>query len=446
MKIAEKATLRDYIESLDIACNEFSNANDFYNNINSVPEFSLQRATFEKDMEFLAEVSKILSIISSIISHPHISNKREEIVIRIEQARHLQQDAFRQVLQDSSLWKSRKGKMIPEQVYYYQHVDELRIYENQFIVLLVDLLDVEISKCNSFYLGKLPFAVAGDNIDFSPITTSIPQGDCALAIKRAEKLKRRIRFIKNTNFYKVVSQGKGISPVIKPTNILLKDRLYRACFKFYRQFVRYDDELALKEDIAKFASVITLKTLGDLGFTLTSAVDCENGGISDNRAIAPFFNGSTFNLSKNGFNATCGYNKDLNALFLTVDYDNIEGSKVSHLLAFDIEEENNFTFDCNDNFLTVDIFSVWNSFAWENNKKRLLAGDFNEKEMIKQWILSKITVILGDKEVYSKYCPVCKARSVDASDNGAVCSHCGSEYLFIDEQNSRVWLKKIRRV
>ena len=41
MKIAEKATLRDYIESLDIACNEFSNANDFYNNINSIPEFSL---------------------------------------------------------------------------------------------------------------------------------------------------------------------------------------------------------------------------------------------------------------------------------------------------------------------------------------------------------------------------------------------------------------------
>lgn len=473
MKIAEKATLRDYIESVDGICERFSDAREFYNNIDCVPDFSLQNIAFEKDMDFLDEVSKILSVISSIVSHPHLSNKREEIVIRIEQARQLQQDAFMRVMQDSSLWKDHGGKMVPENVYYYQYVDELRIYENQFIVLLVDLLDVEITKCNSFYVHKLPVAFAGANVDISPLTTSIPQDDCAIAIKRAEELKRRIRFIKNTYFYKVVSVGKGISPIIKPTNILLKDRLYRKCFKFYRKFVRYDGEHSLKEDLAKYASVIILKTFQSLGFTLSSITEgtfrvpvgvirklikrsgqkvsgglLENGEareIAVNRAIAPFFNGATFKFFNKGFNVECGYLPKEGAIWMNVDFEGKPLTKVSHLLMFDSGEED-YNIDAVEDFLTTDIFSIWNSFVWENNDKRILSGDFNEKEMIKRWILSKITVISGDREVHSKYCPVCKVKSVEPNGDNAVCLNCNSEYLFLGDSENRIWIRKIRRV
>ena len=52
MKIAEKATLRDYIESVDAICERFADARDFYDRIEQVPEFSLQHIAFEKDMEF----------------------------------------------------------------------------------------------------------------------------------------------------------------------------------------------------------------------------------------------------------------------------------------------------------------------------------------------------------------------------------------------------------
>lgn len=471
MKIAEKATLRDYIESVDAICERFADARDFYDRIEQVPEFSLQHIAFEKDMEFLKEVSKLLAIISSIIAHPHLSNKREDIVIRVEQARQIQQDAFRKVLQDSSLWKQRKGKMIPENVYYYQHVDELRIYENQFIVLLVDLLYVEIARSNTFYVRKLPKVDAGLNVEINPMFTSVAPKDTAEAIKLSASLLRRITFIKNTPFYKIVSQGKGISPVIKPTNILTKDRLYNKCFKFYRKFVRYSDEVSLKEDLAKYASVIILKTLGELGFEISSVKEgsfrvplgvvrqlmsrshqkisaglleeSNSSEIAVNRAIAPFFNGATFLFSGKGFNLECGYMQNEKAIWLNVDY-NGEG-RVSHLLAFDGGEEN-FKIESQEDFLTTDIFSIWNSFVWENNGKRLLLGDYNEKEMIKQWLLSKITLITGDKEVYSKYCPVCKQKTVDVDEKSGHCSLCDAQYLFVDEQSEKIWLRKIRRV
>lgn len=473
MKIAEQATLRDYVESVDRICEKFLNARQFYKNISLVPDFSLQNIAFEKDMEFLKEVSSVLSVITSIIAHPHISNKREEIVIRIEQARQIQQDAFRQVLMDSSLWKEHNGRMVPEEVYYYQHVDELRIYENQFICMLIDLLDIELAKCNSFYVLKLPNVDAGLNVDFAPLSTSISPENCALAIKRAEELRRRVRFIKNTNFYKVVSKGKGISKIIKPTNILLKDRLYRKCFKFYRQFVRYENQQTLKEDMAKYASVIVLKVLGDLGFNLTSVAEGryrlptgvirklvkrsgqkivngvieseEDNEIAVNRAIAPFFNGATFKFEKNGFNIVCSYMPQEQGIRLDVKYGELEG--VSHVLLFDGGEDN-FTVNGGEDFLTVDIFSIWNSFVWENKRKRLLKGDYNEVEMIKQWILSKLTVIVGDKDVYAKYCPACKNKSVEVHENGGLCADCGAIFTYISEleNTSKIWLKKIRRV
>ena len=52
---------------------------------------------------------------------------------------------FLKTMQDASLWKHNKdNEMIPEQVHYYQNVDELRIYENIFIMALIYLDNIAI--------------------------------------------------------------------------------------------------------------------------------------------------------------------------------------------------------------------------------------------------------------------------------------------------------------
>lgn len=477
MKIAEKATLCDYIDSVDLICEKFEDARNFYEHLDKVPDFSLQSTAYKSDMNFLQEVNKVLSIIVSIIAHPHIANKREDIIIRIEQAPQIQTDAFKRVLQDSSLWKNHKGKMLPEKVHHHQYVDQLKIYENQFIVLLVDLLDVELSKSNAFYLQKLPDVAPGDNVFVKPLHSSISQEDSAVAIKLTENLKRKLRYIKNSFFYKVVSEGKGISGVIKPTNILLKDRLYRACYRFYLSFVRYQTDEALRQDLAKYASVMILKCFKKAGFKLNAITEGkfrvpeglirkllkrgentfngvfvdndESGEIFVNRTIAPFFNGATFVFENDYFLAECSYLAENSAISLQVKLKN-NNTVTSHVLLFD-NGEKDIAFTSLSDFTSCELFSIWNSYAVEGEQVRLLKGDFNEIEMIDNWILSKFTVITGDKDIYSRYCPVCKAQSVSQDESGVCsCALCSTEYFAIDENDDsdivKFWLSKVRRV
>ena len=155
MRFIETQKLNDYIDSVDhILAND--SLRSAYAKIESVVTASLQGFSIDGDREFLKEVSYVLNVIISIIYHPHIANKREEVVIRIEQAQAIDEEAFRRILTDSSLWKQHGLKMVPEEVHYYQHIDELRIYENRFIGMLISIIDKELSRFSTFYLNKLP--------------------------------------------------------------------------------------------------------------------------------------------------------------------------------------------------------------------------------------------------------------------------------------------------
>ena len=144
MRFVETAKLNDYI-LLAKRLMKYESPRSAYAEIEKLETESMQSFSIESDRAFLKEVSSVLNVIISIIYHPHIANKREEVVIRIEQAQQISEEAFRQILADSRLWKSHGMKMIPEEVYHYQHIDELRIYENRFIGLLISLIDKALS-------------------------------------------------------------------------------------------------------------------------------------------------------------------------------------------------------------------------------------------------------------------------------------------------------------
>ena len=100
MRIIEEANLKNYIKQFKKFTTEYNTPELFYENIHKMSDVSLQSFSYEKDMEFFDESSYVLSVIISIISHPHISNKREEIVLRADQAQNISVDAFQRVLQE----------------------------------------------------------------------------------------------------------------------------------------------------------------------------------------------------------------------------------------------------------------------------------------------------------------------------------------------------------
>ncbi len=425
MRFVETAKLNDYI-LLAKRLMKYESPRSAYAEIEKLEAESIQSFSIESDRAFLREVSSVLNVIISIIYHPHIANKREEVVIRIEQAQQISEEAFRQILADSRLWKSHGVKMIPEEVYHYQHIDELRIYENRFIGLLISLIDKELSRYSAFYLSKLPA--------LKYMSVSLDDPAIGEIIQDIDRLKRKSQFLKNTYFYREVMKGKPISRKIQPTNILVKDRLYCYCYKFYRKFVRYEDVNETKRDLAMYYTLLILKEIKKQGFTLTKL---ENQKKPDNRLV--FENGDFIIL----LGATG--NEDLR---LTVVWKKLPRIKAEHLLIFRVDSESRITSDDVKNYekySTVESVSLWDlSYAGVASHGII---DFDvEEHLVRTWLDTKLTTAPIDIAIYEKYCPVCRSKDNELTDGRRVCAACGSEYAFArDGERDLVWFSKIRK-
>lgn len=420
MRFIETKKLNDYI----IEAGSFFEdglTEDFSKRLNSLKSVSLQNFSVENDRNFLREISSVLNVIVSIIYHPHISNKREEVIIRIEQAQQVGQEDFLATIKDGRLWKKHDIRMIPEEVYHYQHEDELRIYENRFIGFLIDLIDRELAKFSTFYLSRLP--------TLSSFDEALDSKQIGSVIVEIDRLRRKTQFIKNTHFYKEVSKGKPISSKIQPTNILLKDRLYRFCFKFYKSVVRYEDISAAKQDLRSYYTILLFKVLRNKGFEL---VHSEQGRYA-------FENPDFSILLENVYDS---------GLVINVSCHSISECATKHFLGFCVESERqglDVGGDSLNEYEGVELISLWDICYADAG---VLSGFHNgtEEQLIEEWLETKISKIATDKKVYKKYCPVCRSRGVDATDGIYTCPSCTSRYMFDEsDEEGNVWFRKIRR-
>ena len=155
MRLVEIKKLNDFIAAAGRDIN-LASLPDMFEKSDTESPISLQGEAIVLDRDYIKELTSLLNVIITIIHNPHIANKGEDVIVRIEQANALGTDEFRQVLLDSKLWKRHGAKMIPEEVHFRRYTDELRIYENRFIVYLIDLIERDISTYSTFYLSMLP--------------------------------------------------------------------------------------------------------------------------------------------------------------------------------------------------------------------------------------------------------------------------------------------------
>lgn len=418
MRFVEINKLSEFIE----ASRELVEKNDVYeifSSIDSTAPVSLQSEAILSDKDYLKELTSLLNVIVSIISHPHLTNKGEEVILRAEQANALGNEEFRQVLRDTKLWKRHKERMVPEEVHYHQQIDELRIYENRFITFLVDAIERELSGYSGFYLKKLPTVRGGmEELDSGEV------GDVILTVDR---LQRKIQYIKNTYFYKVVSVGKPLTGRIQPTNILTKDRLYRHCFKFYRSFIRYADIWELCAELRIYYVLAILKELKKRGFELDEHSHKDDG---------------ILRLRRSGMKISLEVCEDI-AVRLTVQPLGVSDG-ANHLLIFGAGGGKHppVSYSSND-YDTVELISLWELSTVGKKGESLCAG---EQTLVSEWIQSKITTVSLDRRIYEKYCPACGARGIEHGGEILRCRRCRSEYSFIGgDGTEKVWFRKIRK-
>lgn len=411
MRIIEERRLKDITNIINEYQKKSENIISFYKNINKIKLESLQELYSEKNNEFFDDVSFVLDAITSIIAKPHISNKTEDIILRSDIAGHISNEAFQMCYKEPSLWKEKDFEMVPEYVHHFQYTDNIKIYENIFIGMLIDLIDIEVNTFLEMYESLIP------SID----ETMELREDKTIEelIQYAKKLDRRLRYIKGTNFYKEVSKESLRGHVITPTNILTKDRLYNYCFKFYKKFIQYTDYEALLNDLKKYYLVLIIKNFKERKFVL----DEKTTDLSD-----VYFNTNDFNINVNI--------KD-DYIKFTVEYKNIKS--VTNIYIDLNEETKDLNLDGDFNYL-LKIYNIKNL----DNNHLVFHNPKLEQELIDYIISESIKTYTGKKELYTTYCPVCKSKEIENKKNLYICSSCNSMYLFKDKNT--IWFKKIRRL
>ncbi len=394
-----------------------------YAHVESAGNFSLQKISYAEDCAYLKEVLSLLSIISSIVAKPHVSTKREEIFARLEQAGQLSADDFKRVCRDGSLWKRRGAKMIPEELYYFRNEDEICIYENRFIVLLINLVSKEITERKRVYGERLPRIDGG--------TVTLNAGEIGTALNYVRDVEKRVSYLKNTDFYKIVGREKPLQGKITPTNILLKDLKYRACFKFYNGFLKYACEGEEADDMRSLSLIYILKALQKLGFDFKKGKKANEYVARDKTFLLKF------DFSKKGavlLDVTHKKSKQ------TVKYALFTGGEPSADIAnFSLSDEGKA-------YCSLEVFSEWARKDGVTGELLSHSGQ-TEEEMIFAWLASTMQLVRTDTAAYKKYCPSCGANGVFENDGMFTCTNCGTQYTFVENATDKnvIRICKLRR-
>lgn len=425
MRIIEESKLKKNISQL----NNYKKANklvkDYYNNLDSLKLTSLQSLSYDQDIAFFDEVSFILNVIASIISHPHLSNKGEDIVIRSELAGHISVDSFQRMFKEPSFWKEKDLEMKPEYVHHYQYTDEIKIFENIFIGMIIKLIDQELNEYSNFYNQLIP-SIEDNNLD-----ELLENEDTEIALNKLQVLQRKVRYIKNTYFYKEVSKVKLLLKNIQPTNILVKDRLYNYCYRFYKKFIQYVDQDSLIVDFSNYYYGLVIKALKKKGFSLEK-------GKSKVQAYDCLY------LSKDKYYAQVKLEQKKARILLQIGLKEQRDLALHCLILSPKRDyENNSEF-IESNALTNSYATLWNIKEDSDLGHFVFKNVVKEKDIAQYFVNSKLEERHIKQNMFTKYCPVCKSSHLEEDNNIYTCLDCDSKYMFIEEDLA--WFLKLRRL
>ena len=409
MKIIEELKLKDTIEYISRFEAKHQTLNNIYQYVGELNLFSLQGMNYQFDKSFFDEISFVLSVIITIIKHPHIASYDIDEIIRADLAGHIENDSFQMVFKDPKLWKDKENEMIPEEVYYHEHVDEIKIYENIFIGMLINLIEQDLKKTHEFYISLLPTLSATKQL--------ITNEEVKYAINKCEKELKKIRYIKETFFFKQIKKCNLNLRRIIPTNILLKDRLYNYCFKFYKKFIRYEDKETLHHDFTKYYFYLLLQQLKKRKAVLVKAVD------------------NSLCLNLGGFEIEINKQDQLPLIKLNISAGGFN-NEVNLICLFDHAEHTNLELPSGDGYI-VDIWNLYNTDGERLNKMAL-----SEQRLISLFLDNALLKAEADPEIYTKICPVCKNHSLSVENDIYECDHCGTKYVFVDDKH--IWFLRTR--
>ena len=441
MKLSEERYLKKSIREIRRLAKEQLYINSFYSNLDVLSDKSIQDLSFTNDVKFFNSINFILSVITSIVVRPHIANKREEVIIRSDLVSSFPSESFQLTMQDPSLWKIKDYEYYPEYLHYFQNVDELNIYENRFICMVIDLIDEELRKMSEFY-SLLILSLDDKNI------LSGEEDYVNEAFKKINILEKRLKKIKSTYFYRFISKTNTKILHVVPSNILLKDRLYNYCFKFYKKMVGYTNKELLYIDFASYYFVILLKILKKNEFKLSRSTSKEVVFLKNKLHFAEpiIFSNSQFKIELKMLDRKYidikVINKDLNEIVSN----NLLLVEPKLTLNVNVDDINSLSSTV---YSSIEYITPWNrGYIDEDKNKSIRQNTMDEFSLMEQCLFDKMKVVKGSKDIYSKFCPLCRSKGLEENEDTNIytCSSCSSSYIIYEkDEEEYLWFINYRR-
>ena len=428
------------------------------------------QTSYDCDAELIKAklIRKMTDKIMAIIREPHIVATTNEIVTRAELAGHLSHESFAQTMRDPQLWREKEGSMAPESIHTIETVDTINIYENQFICMLLDVLEDEIKlllsdiiplveslqdhferTAKTFGTSSIFEAYANKKGPFEPFMLS--NGDAhEELLMLCEKLSKRIKHLKATEFYKVAS-NKRFNRAVMPTNILLHDPRYNFCYKNYLTSFRNDKDPFAEDDL--YYNYVTA--------LVCHALNAKEGWVIANQPKIAFgadrrLELQSLRIRKGNFSFYVRFDDENNGVEFKTAYlggkrEGVEKRNVRYywLLSHMYNEKNAKVVEAKleelrKGYDDVILVTAKNAERKFGNVANLSYYRDNVGAVIDNMLTSMMMIFDVKTGLYDSQCPFCGGEDVLYSGSNYICGRCGSEYSIYHQTNrDLVWLTKI---
>lgn len=415
MRYIIEGLLEDNIKKI----NNIKTLDEFYLKSSKVNLKSIQKSNILFDEEMILEFKRIIDIIISIIYKPAISSKNIDTIIPSFKAYELKEEDYRLTLQDSELWQKYNNNLLPREVHYHVSDDEIIIYENMFIVFLINEIFYTIKDYSKYYENIVDIY----NFDLKRLNNS----KVIKLFSMLDELNSKLKRVKHSRFYQVINKGISSKLDIKLTNIILNNSLYNECYKFYLKYFNKRNK-SINKDFFIYNYFNLFKALNKMGYKLKS--ECKKNKILS-KAI--FYNPS-FSID---------IIPDINYDYIILDILNKKTNIKSHNILY--LESTYKEFDIKDLFDSIYKIDTWKLKEYDNEFININNNFKSSYELMKLYLINKLGVIKVDS-IYNEVCPRCHSRLLEHTYLMRTCLECGSKYTIFDYHNSLyLWFKKVRR-
>lgn len=209
--------------------------------------------TISLDFKWIDEIESGLFHIEKISKEPKSFIKDEEYIVDVGKARKINSRTVRHLAANTKNIESvEDGEIRPKRVLTIENEEDFGIYENRFIVALIERLQIFVErrfrditeKMSRYNVTNLKmdseFELKNSKIEYNlSLVLKEPPKETKQAkeniesIKRIENIRKRLRILTNTSFYRTISLLKPVHPPISKTNIIKMNTDYSTAYKLW---------------------------------------------------------------------------------------------------------------------------------------------------------------------------------------------------------------------